>query len=383
MRLLVLTPDSPSAPRSGNGTLAHHLARDLAHRPGAEVEVVALTDDGVGAEAQIDQSARPPFTVTGVVARQPEGRARIGRALLRLGLNEAERRFVREAAERSRDADAAIWFGSAWDPVTLALPAACECPVIHHPNDSITLFERRRASARLRPIRERLASLQECRALRAGYKATVYVSALDAAEAQRIVGTAPVHTIPLGVDVKTFRPAARAARRAEVLFSGVMAYGPNHDAAMHLLGEILPHLPATTRVRLVGRDPLPALRAASARDPRVELTGAVADISREFRRAAVYAAPIISGAGFRHKLLEAMASGLAIVATSLAVEGFGSPPPGVLVADDPKEFAAMVTSLLEDESRCRALGGAARAFVESGWSWEHRAERVLALMTGG
>jgi glycosyltransferase involved in cell wall biosynthesis len=363
VRILLLTPDAPTSPRSGFGLVADHTARAISRAGVAEPRTLSVQED-----TQTNGRAN---------------RAAIARSLLRGPLNAAERRFVERTGAASRDAEVAIWFGSPWDPITLALPRRCACRLVHHPNDSITLFERRRAQTRLRVLRVRLAQAHERRVLSAGYAATVYVSEQDAAEARRLAPVDQAHAIPLGIDLEAFRPGEQPAPGVpEVLFAGAMAYGPNHEAAMCLLDRVLPFLPAAVRLRVVGRDPSPALRATAARDPRVEITGAVADITAEYRRATVFAAPVISGAGSRNKLLEAMASGLPVVTTSLGVESFGSQPPGVLVADDPSTFAAHVNALLLDAERRRLLGVAARKFVESGWSWDRRTQRLLAVALG-
>lgn len=386
MRILLLTSEEPEA-HTGPGVLVRETVRAILAEPPNTVTVAAIvTAPASRARVAAQTRARALSPVVPLVARLErgeQGRGMIARALLRLPLTAVERRFTKFAAEQSSRATFALWFGSAWDPITTMLPRVCRCPVIHHPNDSITLFERRRVRVRLRAGRERLAALQERRALSAGYAASVYVSPSDAGVARRLVPAARVEMLPLGIDLAAFHPASADAAPAHILFSGVMAYGPNHDAAMHLIASILPHLPPSVRVRLAGRDPLPELRAAAARDSRVEVTGSVEDMGAEYRRAAVFAAPIVSGAGFRNKLLEAMASGLPIVATSLAVEGFGATPPGVVVADEPGSFAARLMELLADGPRRATLARAARAFVESGWSWEQRTARLLAMARGG
>jgi glycosyltransferase involved in cell wall biosynthesis len=98
------------------------------------------------------------------------------------------------------------------------------------------------------------------------------------------------------------------------------------------------------------------------------------------------------GSGTRLKLLEAMASGKAVVSTRLGAEGFadsGSKQPmgntgradvlGCHVAhdrelllvddNDPVAFANAVVALLRDPARRARLGNAARAFVREQYDW--------------
>jgi polysaccharide biosynthesis protein PslH len=72
----------------------------------------------------------------------------------------------------------------------------------------------------------------------------------------------------------------------------------------------------------------------------------------------------------RVKALDALVSGKALVASSLALEGLDvRPGEHVLVADDDAAFAEAVVALLDDELRRVALGRAARAWAETHVEW--------------
>lgn len=68
--------------------------------------------------------------------------------------------------------------------------------------------------------------------------------------------------------------------------------------------------------------------------------GYVADPSLIFSRCAVAVAPILSGAGIKIKVLDYLASGLQVVATSVAAEGVESDQ--MVVADEEKDFALCI-----------------------------------------
>lgn len=77
--------------------------------------------------------------------------------------------------------------------------------------------------------------------------------------------------------------------------------------------------------------------------------------------------------------------GAALVSTTVGVEGLGvTDGRELLLGEKPAAFAAQVASLLRDRERQRALGKAARAFVERGYGWERigpRLEAVYGLRT--
>ena len=90
-------------------------------------------------------------------------------------------------------------------------------------------------------------------------------------------------------------------------------------------------------------------------------------------------APLFSGGGMRIKILEAMAHGKAVVATTLGAAGIDvRHGENILLADDPDAFAQAVSELLRDPSRARSIGDAGRRLVESRYSTNALASGLLA-----
>jgi glycosyltransferase involved in cell wall biosynthesis len=179
---------------------------------------------------------------------------------------------------------------------------------------------------------------------------------------------------PHGVDSERFRPRPELAVEPDsVVLTGVMRYPPNVQGALWLAAEVWPKVRAArprARLWLVGRDPLPAVRALDGRDG-ITVTGTVDEPALWIAKAAVCTAPIRAAAGLQNKLLEALAMGKAVVATTAANEGIGAiPGRDLLIADAPETFAQALLDLLADPPRAARLGTAARAFIEAGWTWE-------------
>jgi len=115
--------------------------------------------------------------------------------------------------------------------------------------------------------------------------------------------------------------------------------------------------------------------------PRVEVVPDAPSIEPHLEQAAVVLAPVRTGGGMRMKVLQAMASGKAVVTTSRGTEGytgFGAEPP-LVVADDAAGLAEESASLLADSPRRRGLGERAREFAlrhHSPQAWAERLEGV-------
>ena len=181
----------------------------------------------------------------------------------------------------------------------------------------------------------------------------------EAAAMRRLTrGRPPVVVVPNLVDPARYRPEP-IGTEAVVLFVGVFGLPANADAAGRLLTTIFPRVRRrcpTARLRLVGAGLPPRWQAAARRLGAVEVTGEVPDVRPSLEAAAVVAIPLRVVGGVPYKLMEAMASAKAIVATSKAVAGVAARPgEHLLVADTPARFAAGPWTVLEERAALRRL----------------------------
>lgn len=179
---------------------------------------------------------------------------------------------------------------------------------------------------------------------------------------------------PTGVDIAYYTPREpEAVQPGTVLFVGYLRHTPNVQAALYLARTILPRLRKlhpTARLTIVGGDPPPEIRELG-QDPSVQVAGYVADVRDFYRSHAVLAAPILTGAGVRVKVLEAMAAGIPVVTTTIGAEGIRCENGrDLLIADDPDRFAKAVARLLEDSNAAAALARNARRVVERYYDWD-------------
>ena len=213
----------------------------------------------------------------------------------------------------------------------------------------------------------------------------VVASAAEAALFRARVADVPVEVVGNGVDAEYFRPAADAApaEPASVVLTGTMDYAPNVDAACFFAREVLPRLRARLpdlRFRIVGRNPTRAVRALAA-ERGVEVTGSVADVRPYLAAAAAAVAPLRVARGIQNKVLEAMAMGVPVVATSAALAGLAADPAdGARRADDADAFVREVHALVTDPAWRRRCAAAARAHVERHHRWQDHGARLLAVL---
>jgi polysaccharide biosynthesis protein PslH len=199
------------------------------------------------------------------------------------------------------------------------------------------------------------------------------VSERDRETFSKFIDPSRMTVIPTGVDVEYFRPSSEPETPNSLVFSGAMDWMPNEDGILYFVKEILPlirqEIPNVS-LCVVGREPSRKLRELAAGTPGMEVTGRVEDIRPFVQKNAVYVVPLRIGGGTRLKIFEAMAMGKAVVSTTIGAEGLPvNPGRDVVIADEPKEFAAATVALLRDSERRAGMGRAARQLVEEHFSW--------------
>jgi glycosyltransferase involved in cell wall biosynthesis len=156
------------------------------------------------------------------------------------------------------------------------------------------------------------------------------------------------------------------------LFVGTFLHPPNLDAALRLGTTIFPSLQARCpdlRLQIVGPAPPPEVEGLSSAS--IEVTGWVPDVTPYLDRASVVVAPLRRGGGMRVKVLEALAAGKAVVASTLAVEGLNvRPGEQCLLAETDQEFVEAVQRLLSDADLRASLAARARTWALANLGWD-------------
>jgi O-antigen biosynthesis protein len=163
----------------------------------------------------------------------------------------------------------------------------------------------------------------------------------------------PVHVLSSYVDVVE-SPPGYESRQDVAFFGGFMAGagGPNEDAAVRLVEDVMPILWSSLpelRLEIVGANPTPAVRALQR--PLVDVLGFVPDPAVPLSRARVHVHPLQFGAGIKLKLIDTMAAGLPFVTTPVGAEGLGlGDLEDVLVAETSTELARLALALYQDQA---------------------------------
>lgn len=206
-------------------------------------------------------------------------------------------------------------------------------------------------------------------------RAVGLVSEAEAELYRSIAPGANVVAATNGVDLEYFHPAPAPCATAiapNCLFVGYLDYRANVLGLQWFCREVWPELrrrfPEAV-FRIVGRNAVAAVKELSMLSG-VELVGAVDDVRPYLAAAAAVAVPLPVARGIQNKVLEAMAAGKAVVATTAALEGIAcTHEHDALRADTPKEWIAALSTVWMDQGVQASLGANARRYVEQYHHW--------------
>jgi polysaccharide biosynthesis protein PslH len=210
------------------------------------------------------------------------------------------------------------------------------------------------------------------------FQHVIAVSENDRALMTKWVDGDRVTVVPTGVDLAQYRPAPNPLDTSAplVTFVGAMDWEPNVDGVEYFCAEVWPAIKAEVpqaRLRIVGRNPDRRVQKWASNsinnDNSIEVTGRVPSVVEHLRQSAVIIVPLRIGGGTRLKIYEAMATGKAVVSTTIGAEGLDvHHGHDIMLADDPRSFAQAVIMLLRDpELRRRYENAAAETAARYDW----------------
>ena len=389
MRILFLTHRLPYAPNRGDRIRAYHLLRTLATF--SQVTLFSLVHDDDEASHVGDLSA---WTDAVHVARVPVWRNRLlaapalltGRPMTHVLLDAPG--LVRQVGNVAETVSPDVVFAYCSGMARLATaPQLDRRPLVH---DMVDVDSAKwaaladRTSGPLAAVYRRearvLGRFEHQVTERA--RLTLVVNDREHATLDAIAPGTRIETLENGVDVDYFSPSGPPVQTPTAVFTGILNYAPNEDAAYWLLRDIWPRvlgqLPSA-RVTIVGAGASQALIAEAAKVQGASVTGAVADVRPYLHQAAISVAPLRTARGLQNKVLEALAAGLPVVTTSAVAEGL---PPQVLggcrVADDADSMAGAILTLFRQSADNRRML-ASRAGVDR-LSWQRQLARLPDLL---
>jgi polysaccharide biosynthesis protein PslH len=176
-----------------------------------------------------------------------------------------------------------------------------------------------------------------------------------------------------GIDTDYFFSEKKDYDKKRIIFTGNMPYYANSDAAIYFTKEILPLIikqDPEVKFYIVGQHPPFIIRKLAS--DNIIITGYVKDIKGEYLKSAVNVAPMRFGAGTLNKVLESIAIGVPVVATSISMLGLPKElTKFVFIADSPQQFADTVLEIIHNPSIRNELMKEGQEIIRRALSWNN------------
>lgn len=165
----------------------------------------------------------------------------------------------------------------------------------------------------------------------------------------------------------------------EAILATTYKWVHNLEAVKWLVEKVMPIVKKAipqARLTLIGKSPPDWLKGYS--ELGVNVVGYVPKVQPYLNRAGLYVAPLFVGAGIRIKILEAMAMGLPVIATSISADGIDSSEEnGLFIANDYNSFAELMIYLMKNPEIAQNRGLNARNFVVQQYSWAKNVKLMI------
>lgn len=390
-RILFLSHRFPFPAVGGDRVKAFHLLQHLADV--AEVDLIALdeaqtaTAETIGVIEQYAHTTVVPFD-------KRKGMARVAGAFF--GSTPIEFAYYNEPAMQ-RAVDKAL-ASKKYDLIICFFLRTAGYVANHTATKKLLIAEdarvilQERASERFSASPEWLVRSIDARRLHdyepnmmsRGFARVTFVSKVDEARIKRAAPELPTAILSNGVELSQYEFYA-GERQDSVLFVGDLTVYHNILMARRLLKSIYPvirEVSPRTKLVIVGKSPGVELEQLVAATAGAELHANVPDVRPYLRAARAFLHPQSVGAGIQNKLLEAMASGVAVVTTPVGASGIEGVEDNVhaLVRTTDTDLIEATLSLLKNDDRSMRLATNARQLVEAQYSWQHVYDALDAIL---
>lgn len=177
---------------------------------------------------------------------------------------------------------------------------------------------------------------------------------------------ASVDVFPVSLDIEQYKVDPASPNFPTLFHLGSMDWLPNREGIEWFLDEVWPdieELNSELRFYIAGRNMPKKFFEYDSDNVLVE--GEIFDAVEFMNSKAIMIVPLLSGSGMRVKILEGMAMGKCIIATTIAAEGITCEHgKDILLADTPDEFYRYILQCLTQPRKWKEIGQQARKTAE-------------------
>jgi glycosyltransferase involved in cell wall biosynthesis len=187
-----------------------------------------------------------------------------------------------------------------------------------------------------------------------------------------------VSSVPHGVNPLLLAPVQSDARCNDgVVIFGKMNFEPNVNAVHWFSENVLPLLPDSIFLYVLGVSPGPTILKLAATNPRVKVLGFIENPYPLIRGAIASICPVQIGGGIQNKAIESLAIGaLTIVSPLAAIPMVDIDSSGLIVCDMPASWAEKIIEITKTPELFESKRDLGPAYVRKHFSWDVYAKAI-------
>ncbi len=199
------------------------------------------------------------------------------------------------------------------------------------------------------------------------FNAILAISSVDEHFFKSVGCTSPLFTFPVTLELNQYQiKKYHLSPHKSVGYIGSMAWRPNIEGLSWFLETVWPsliQLGSGITFHLAGKN-IPRQFTIYENESFI-MEGEVENALEFIARQHILIVPLLSGSGMRVKIIEAMALGKCIIATSIAAEGINYlHDKNILIADKADDFYKQILRCFTDKNLIKRIGEEARKLVE-------------------
>lgn len=141
----------------------------------------------------------------------------------------------------------------------------------------------------------------------------------------------------------------------DLLFWGAMYRPENYEAAIWFIQNVMPLL-SDVDVRFVVAGNKPPKQLKELEGDKVVITGFVDDETELFEHSLCFVSPLLTGAGIKVKIIEALSSGIPVLTNGIGIEGIPAKKGlDYYHCDEPEDYNYVIRKLLENKEDKKCL----------------------------
>jgi len=206
------------------------------------------------------------------------------------------------------------------------------------------------------------------------------ITKTDMKIARTISPSANIILASAGVDLDIFKINPKLKKnKNQLVIATTFNWVHNIEGLKWFINQVLPlikqEIPDIS-LRIIGKNPPSEFN--NFNNLGVEVLGYVKSVIPYLQQANIYIAPLFVGSGIRIKILEALAMGLPVIATTVSAEGIEiDQNSGLFICNDPKEQAKNIIGLLKNPENIDKLGKQSLIAIKNNYSWKGNVEIML------